>query len=59
MKYYLYNYENGREHLIAQGLTKESVKSIVDSSPDFFKDGYVIYEAKVIEYNTGVEGLKK
>ena len=39
MKYYLYNYENGREHLIAQGLTKESVKSIVDSSPDIIKDG--------------------
>ena len=51
MKYYLYNYENGREHLVAQGFTYDSVKGIVDSSEDFFKDGYVIYEAKVIEYS--------
>ena len=51
MRYYLYNYENGREHLVAQGFTYDSVKSIVDSSEDFFKDGYVIYEAKVIEYS--------
>ena len=51
MKYYLYNYENGREHLVAQGLTKESVKSVVENTPEFFKDGYVIYEAKVIEYS--------
>ena len=48
MKYYLYNYENGREHLIAQGSTKESVRSIVENSPDFFKNGYAIYEANVV-----------
>ena len=46
MRYYLYNYENGREHLVAQGESYESVKSIVESSRDFFKNGYVIYEAR-------------
>jgi hypothetical protein len=54
MKYYLYNYENGREHLIAQGSTKESVRSVVENSPDFFKNGYAIYEVNVVEYNPGV-----
>lgn len=51
MKYLLYNYENGREHLVAQGGTLESMRSIVDNSVGFFKDGYVIYEAKVVEYS--------
>jgi hypothetical protein len=46
MRYYLYNYENGREHFVAYGDSYESVKSIVESSRDFFKNGYVIYEAR-------------
>ena len=51
MKYLVYNYENGREHLVAEASSYDGAKSIVKNSQNFFKDGYVIYEAKVVEYS--------
>ena len=51
MKYIVYNYENGREHMVAETSSLEGARSLVENSRDFFKDGYVIYEKKVVEYS--------
>ncbi|MBO6254271.1 MAG: hypothetical protein J6O49_11545 [Bacteroidaceae bacterium] len=51
MKYILTRYENGREIIVTHGdCTLDSMKKTVENSPEFFKDGYVIYELNVVEY---------
>ena len=51
MKYILTRYENGREVITSHcDCTLDSIKKTVENSPEFFKDGYVIYELNVVEY---------
>lgn len=51
MKYILTRYENSREIIVTHGdCTLDSMKKTVENSPEFFKDGYVIYELNVVEY---------
>lgn len=52
MKYIVCNYENGSEHKVAETSSLEGARSIVENSLNFFKEGYVIYESKIIEYGT-------
>ena len=42
--------ENGNENMIAHGTSLEGMRSIVRNSPQMFKEGYVIYETRVVEY---------
>ena len=49
-KYLLKRYENNREVTVAEGSDLSSMKSIVNNSPSLFKDGYAIYEMKLVEY---------
>ena len=50
MRYILMKIENGNENMIAYGTSLEGMRSIVRNSPQMFKDGYVIYETRVVEY---------
>lgn len=52
-KYLLKRYENGSEVTVAEGSNLAGMRSIVNNSPGLFKDGYVIYEMRLVEY--GVE----
>jgi len=49
-KYLLKRYENGNEVTVAEGSNLASMRDIVNNSPGLFKDGYVIYEMRLIEY---------
>lgn len=51
MKYILARYDKGREIIVTSGdCTLDSMRKTVENSPEFFKDGYVIYELNVVEY---------
>ena len=51
MRYILTRYENDREIIVTHGdCTLDSMRKTVENSPEFFKDGYVIYELKAVEY---------
>ena len=49
-KYLLKRYENGNEVTVAEGTDLSGMKNIVNNSPSLFKNGYVIYEMKIVEY---------
>jgi hypothetical protein len=49
-KYLLKRYENGNEVTVAEGSDLSGMKSIVNNSPSLFKNGYAIYEMKLVEY---------
>ena len=48
-KYLLKRYENGSEVTVAEGSNLTSMRDIVINSPRLFKDGYTIYEMKLVE----------
>ena len=51
MNYMLTRYENGREVITTYGdCTLESMRRTVENSPETFREGYVIYEMKPVEY---------
>lgn len=49
--YLLTRFENGHEVEVCYGSTLEGVKSVIESSEGFFKDGYSIYKVTLIESN--------
>lgn len=49
--YLLTRFENGHEVEVCYGSTFEGMKKIIESSEDFFKDGYSIYGISLIESN--------
>jgi len=52
MKYLLTRYENNKEVIVSYGdCSLDSMRQTVKNSPEFFKDGYVIYKTKVAEYS--------
>ena len=48
-KYLLKRYENGSEVTVAEGNDLLGMRNIVNNSPSLFKDGYTIYEMKLVE----------
>jgi hypothetical protein len=48
-KYLLKRYENGSEVTVAEGGNLTSMRGIVVNTPGLFKDGYAIYEMKLVE----------
>lgn len=49
MSYLVYNIEDsGREHLVVETETFESAISTIENSRDFFRNGYKIYEKKLV-----------
>ncbi len=50
MKYVLKRIENGREVNAAEGDSLSGMRKLVENSKEFFKEGYVIYEMKAVEY---------
>ena len=52
MSYQLYSInKDGKEHLIVESSTYDGVKSVLNNSPLFFRNGYKIYEKNLIEEN--------
>lgn len=49
-KYLLKRYENNREVTVAEGSDLSGMRSVVNNSPSLFKNGYAIYEMKLVEY---------
>ena len=49
-KYLLKRYENGSEVTVAEGSNLAGMRDIVNNSPGLFKDGYAIYEMRLVEY---------
>ena len=52
MKYVLKRIENGREVTTVEGDSLPGMQEIVKSSNGLFKEGYVIYEMRPVEYGT-------
>ena len=48
-KYLLKRYENGSEVTVAEGNDLLGMRNIVNNSPTVFKNGYAIYEMKLVE----------
>ena len=48
--YLLTRFENDRETEICRGTSVEGLRKLVENSQRFFKDGYCIYELKLVEY---------
>ena len=49
--YLLTRFENDRETEICRGTSVEGLRSLVENSKGFFKNGYCIYELKLVEYS--------
>ena len=49
--YLLTRFENDRETEICRGTSLEGLRSLVENSKRFFKNGYCIYELKLVEYS--------
>ena len=53
MSHLIYNFENSREHLVAETESYDSAIKTVEDSANFFRNGYRIYEKKLVEENLG------
>ena len=57
--YLLTRFENDRETEICRGTSVEGLRKLVENSQRFFKDGYCIYELKLVEYGIKDENSHK
>ena len=49
--YLLTRFENSHEVEVCYGSTLEILKKVIESSEDFFKNGYSIYKVTLVESN--------